>query len=73
MTEPGRSPHYYPHTGKPQNHVISWRVPTETWARMQPFFAAFDDRKMATAMRWLLEQPNVRETINEKIREGLVQ
>lgn len=69
---PTRGP-LWNHTDDPKKHCVAFRQTAGEFARMQPFFAAFEDRRMSTAMRWLLEQPAVVETMKAKMREGLVQ
>lgn len=65
---------YYGPTDTPKAHTISWRVESDDYAGVYlPFFAAFGDRKASTAMRWLMERPEVRMVINAKIREGIAE
>lgn len=54
-----------------KSYCVSVRMNPAEFAAMQPFFAAFADRRMATAMRWLLTEPRVVEVMKEKMREGI--
>lgn len=75
-TEPvegrSRAP-YHPPTDKPKTFVVSWRLNAEENAFWQAFFASFPERQKASAVRWLVSQPQVREVMLAKMREGLVQ
>lgn len=77
MTGPNAEPQertaggYYPPTDNPKSHCVSWRMTAEEHAFLLPLFAAFPDRRPSTAMRWLLNHPEVRSVMVAKMREGI--
>lgn len=62
---------YYPPTDNPKAHVISFRLNADEFASVLPFIASFADHRMATAFRWLIEQPEVTQVMADKIRRGI--
>lgn len=69
--QPRAAAGYFPPTESPKSHCVSWRMDADEYARLQPFFAAFPDRRMATGMRWLMDHPDVRKIMADKMREGI--
>lgn len=50
-------------------HVISFRVTTNEGRKLQALRSTFPEQKWGDTFRWILEQPEVREVIQRRLRE----
>ena len=47
-------------------HVITFRVPASDMGQLQALRATFADQQWGVAIRWLLEQPEVKDLIKQR-------
>jgi hypothetical protein len=49
------------------DRTIGFKVTSEEYAAMLPFVESFHECTMSAAMRWLIEQPEVRDVMRHRI------
>lgn len=63
---------YVEQSGERKDQTVAFRVTaTEFVQVIQPFVESFPQRQFSVAMRWLLDQPEVKELIERRVRSAL--
>lgn len=50
-------------------HSLSVRLTARGYADVKPFLQSFGDRRTSDALRWLLEHPDVRAVMRDRVSE----
>lgn len=54
-------------TGELLDKTIGWRVTASEYASLLTFVEAFPQRTWSAAMRWLIDQPAVRQEMSQRV------
>lgn len=60
-------------TNKLRRRLVAFKLNDDEYAALLPFFETFPLAPMSSAMLWLMEQPQVRQTVRERVESAMVQ
>lgn len=68
VTEINKNSFYVQPTGERLTQTVAFRLPPSEYMALLPFFESFHDGRSATALRWLINQPEVMAVIERQAR-----